>query len=393
MQTRNESKALAKLVLHIAFLFSGMATVLIGQVLPILGRNFSLNDLQLGYFFPAQFAGSVTGTLLTSWFSRRGLYSIATTIGCVLMAAGILLIAGASFKISLVGFLINGLGIGMTLPSINLLVLEMNPFRAASALSILNFCWGVGAIICKPFVDLISGGLTIFPVSVSLASVLAFFAAATYLLVSRKPLPAAEGDAPKDERPLRIWASPIGWTIALFNFIHVGFESGMGGWLSTYTERLENRAVLDVISPTFLYFSFFVLGRGIAPLFFRVMNENRVLLLSLTVLLSGTLVTILAADLFVLSIGASIAGLGTAAIFPTNISRFMNTFGPEANRRSTPLFLSGTAGAACVTWLIGLLSNRAGDLRSGMVVLVVSIVLLIGIQLGLGSWTRKRADA
>jgi FHS family glucose/mannose:H+ symporter-like MFS transporter len=381
MQTKNETGRLPTLILHLAFLFSGMATVLIGQVLPILARNFSLNDLQLGYLFPAQFAGSVTGTLINSLFARRGQYSVAITIGCILIALGILLIGGGSFEICLAGFLINGLGIGMTLPSINLLILEMNPLRAASALSILNFCWGVGAIFCKPFVDLVSGGTHIRPVTIFLSSVMLLFGFATFFTVSRRPIEKPEAAVSADTPSQRIWTSPIAWTIALFNFIHVGFESGMGGWLATYTDRLANRAVLDVLSPTLLYFSFFVIGRGIAPLYFKYLTENRVLFICLSVLLLGVLITIAASNVVLLSIGASIAGLGTSSIFPTNVSRFVNIFGPEANRRATPLFLSGTAGAAIVTWLIGLFSERAGNLRSGMVVLAVSIVLLIVIQL------------
>jgi FHS family glucose/mannose:H+ symporter-like MFS transporter len=168
MSTNTRHLSLPILALHLTFLFSGIATVLIGQVLPILARNFSLNDLQLSYFFPAQFAGSITGTLINSRFSRRRRHSSSTAIGCVLMAAGIALIAAGRFEICLGGFFINGLGVGMTLPAINLLILEMNPKHTASALSILNFCWGVGAIFCKPFVDIVSGGVRLLPVSISL---------------------------------------------------------------------------------------------------------------------------------------------------------------------------------------------------------------------------------
>ena len=84
-----------------------------------------------------------------------------------------------------------------------------------------------------------------------------------------------------------------------------------------------------------------------------------------------------------LSLGASIAGFGTSWIFPTNVSRFSKTFGHAATRRATPLFMCGTVGAAFVTWVIGFLSNQTGNLRSGMFVLGVSIILLIILQIGL----------
>jgi hypothetical protein len=59
-----------------------------------------------------------------------------------------------SFAVTLAAFAVNGVGIGLTLPAINMTILELSPVKTASALSILNFFWGVGAIICKPFVDL-----------------------------------------------------------------------------------------------------------------------------------------------------------------------------------------------------------------------------------------------
>ena len=42
---------------------------------------------------------------------------------------------------------IYGIGIGLTIPSINLLVIELDFQRSSSALNIVNFFWGVGAIL------------------------------------------------------------------------------------------------------------------------------------------------------------------------------------------------------------------------------------------------------
>ncbi len=139
-----ETSPFTRIVLHVMFFLSGIATVLIGPVLPILARHFSLSDLEVSYFFPAQFAGSISGTLLSSWAARRNNYAAAAFAGTLLMAAGILLLNVDSYQICLLGFFVNGLGIGMTLPSINMLILEMSQGRAGSALSILNFCWGIG---------------------------------------------------------------------------------------------------------------------------------------------------------------------------------------------------------------------------------------------------------
>src|SRR5438445_461738 len=96
--------------------------------------SFSLSSSStIMIIFPSQFAGSLTGTYLTSQFARRNNFLSAAMIGSVLMAGGVLLMNFDHFSICLVGFLINGLGIGLTLPSINMLILELNPERPASS--------------------------------------------------------------------------------------------------------------------------------------------------------------------------------------------------------------------------------------------------------------------
>lgn len=381
--------SLRTITLHVIFLLSGITTVLIGQVLPILARRFSLGDLEVSYFFPAQFSGSLIGTFFTSRFARRNNYFAATLFGTMLMAVGIVMMNAGSFAVCLAGFTVNGIGVGLTLPAINMLVLEQNLGRAGAALSVLNFCWGFGAIICKPFVDAFgthdSLGLTTWLLAIPLV---VFTGALMFLGRSESEHSADTADDAPDPTP--IWTTPLAWMIALFNLIHVGFESGMGGWLTTYTERVSGPPIASWVSPTLLYFSFFVLGRGFAPVLFRFFNESRMLMLGLAIVLAGMIVILAAPNVLLLSLGATIAGFGTSWIFPTNVARFSQTFGPTATRRATPLFIFGTLGAASSTWLIGFVSDRTGSLNSGMYVLLISVVLLLVLQTYLGTRSQNR---
>lgn len=370
------------ILLHAGFFVSGIATVLIGQVLPILSTRLAVNDQQAGYFFIWQFSGSLLGTFLTRWFGRKNNFIAAAIIGCFAMALGILLLNANSFALCSLAFLINGFGIGLTLPSINMLILELNPARSGAALNVLNFFWGVGAICSQPFVDFFARGTNILTPTAALAVVLSIVGAALIFQPIGFERAQISDEQTKEDSAVPIWSNPIAWAIALFNLIHVGFESAMGGWLKTYTQRLEGAALW--FPPIFLYFLFFVVGRGIAPLFFRFLDENKMLLLSLLTILLGMGILLFGESATLLSVGAAVAGFGTSSVFPTNISRFTKTFGPSATRRATPLFLCGTLGAALTTWLIGFLSNRYGDLRSGMFVLLVSILFLIILQIGLG---------
>jgi FHS family glucose/mannose:H+ symporter-like MFS transporter len=366
------------ILLHAVFFFSGIATVIIGQVLPVLASRFELNDLQLGYFFPAQFAGSITGTLMTNWLGRQGRLIPASIAGGLLMAIGIAMLNLGSYELVLAAFLVNGLGIGLTLPAINVLTLERSPENSGSALNFLNFFWGVGAIVSKPLTDFTSDGTSLLLTTALLSTPVAILSAALLLTPKQAEARVSKTDNADDLTP--IWTSPLAWGIALFAFIHVGFETGMGGWLTTFADRVEASDEARLITPTFLFFLFFVIGRGIAPAFFRFLNEDQVIFTSLLVILAGLALALTASGSVQLGIGGALSGLGTSSVFPTNVSRFSKAFGADAMRRATPLFLSGTLGATAVTWLIGFLSERLGDLRSGMYVLAAGIILLIVIQ-------------
>ena len=377
---------------HVLFFLSGIAAVFIGQVLPILGRRFALDDLWLGYFFQAQFAGSLAGTFMSGWFGRRGRLADSAWIGGTMMAAGILAMNADSYTAVLAAFLLNGIGIGMTLPSINLIILELNPKRSAAALSVLNFCWGVGAIVCKPFVDLTAGETSISVTAMIVTTSLLSLAALVFAFRTRATPADAAVTSETDAQDVPIWTTSVAWAIAAFNFIHVGFESGMGGWLTTYAARLEGSAYVGIFSPTFLFFLCFVVGRGVAPIFFRFLDENTMLLASLVTMLVGMIIAITAKDLFALSVGSSIAGLGTSSVFPTNVSRFYRIFGGKAMQRATPLFLCGTLGGAAATYSIGYLSDRFLDLRVGMFVLLFNVSALIAIQIVLTFRSRYRSS-
>lgn len=379
-----------KLLLHLMFFLSGIATVLIGQVLPVLSRSFGLNDLYAGFFFPAQFSGSIIGTLVSGRFARRNDHKNAVVAGGVCFCVGILLLTAASYAACLSGFFVLGLGVGLTLPSINMVIVELSPDRSGPALSFLNFFWGLGAIVCKPFVDAFSSETNFIGTALILAVAIAV---TTILLIftSVEAKPHERMDA-ADPNSTPIWRHPVAWAIATFNLVHVGFESGMGGWLTTYAGRLPGEMPAVWLSPTLLYFLLFVIGRGAAPILFRFLDDNKMLFLGLFIVAAGMVLALSADSVALLGAGAALAGFGTSWLFPTNISRFSKTFGPEATRRATPLFVAGTIGAALSTWLVGFISDAAGGLWFGMLVLGGCSVVLIVIQTTLALRTDAGKD-
>ncbi|MEO6588425.1 MAG: MFS transporter [Pyrinomonadaceae bacterium] len=370
-------------VIHFAFLICGVVTVLIGQILPVLTKRLDLNDAQAGGLFVAQYAGSLLGTLFFGYAAKRFGFVKTAVFGFVLITFGCLLLNADSRLVCITGIFINGIGIGSSLAPINMLVVVLNPERQASALSILNFFWGIGAILSQPFIAFFGTSDNILVPTVMLSGV--FFLLAIVFYYYRVEAGKTKNENRNEQfGDSSVWIYPLAWLIAAFNFIHVGFESGAGGWLTTYSERFPESAN-SFLTATPAFFLFFVIGRGTAPVFLRFLDENKFLFLSLLILTLGAIVIILAEDFTILVIGASISGFGTSAIFPTNMARFTKIFGESATRKAMPLFLSGTLGGAFATWLIGFVSEKSGNLQSGIYVLLGSGLILIILQIIIAS--------
>lgn len=374
-----ESNRAQIILLHFTFFLTGISTVLIGQILPILSKRLSLNDAESGQFFIAQFTGSFSGVFIYNRLVKNFGFVSATLLGMIAITFGCLLLNFNSWTICAAGFFLNGIGIGTTLPAINMLIAEMNPLRTASALNLLNFFWGFGAIFSQPFVSISSGETSIIYPTTILSGFFLMTAISLFLVSAKETRESAAADSAAFAS-LPIWKNPLAWLIAAFNFLHVGMESGIGGWLTTYSERFSG-GEQQHLSATPVFFFLFVVGRGFAPLTIRFFSENNFILASLIIVAGGILLIIFAGSYAFMLFGAGVLGFGTSAIFPTNMARFTKIFGAGATRSATPIFIMGSLGGAFTTWLIGFVSNNFDDLRAGIFVLLGSSLILIVLQL------------
>lgn len=366
--------------LRVGFFLIGIITVLLGQILPVLSANYSLNDRDAGDLFIAQFAGSLTGTLFYSRIVRKFGYTKMLFGGFCLMAVGCASVNVGSFFWCAAAIATYGVGIGMTIPAINMLVVELDRERSASALSTINFFWGLGAILCKPFVDALGSRSSITIPTVVLAVLLLVIG--IFILISNYEQKAV-GEEASSSPSIPIWTSATAWLIAAFNFVHIGIESSMAGWITTYQNRLIQTVTSGWISAAVVYFVTLVAGRAVAPVFFRRFSENTMLFCSLALMTAGILLILATQSFDFLLIGSAIIGFGCSSVFPTNMSRFTKIFGPQSTRNVTPLFVMGTLGGASITWLVGFTSTKLDNLRSGFLVVLVSCIVLILLQTSL----------
>jgi fucose permease len=102
----------------------------------------------------------------------------------------------------------------------------------------------------------------------------------------------------------------------------------------------------------------------------------------------GVGVLVFAHSAITLGLGAVVAGLALAPIFPVNLSLYLARAG-EFSRAGVVLAISGFGGAL-LPWLTGLISSRTGSLRIGLTlplaVLIFMLVMAAGACRGPRPW-------
>src|SRR5579863_983186 len=78
----------AYIALYTGFVVAGVATTLMGPMLPVLIARWALNDQRAGIFFTAQFCGSMAGVVSLRWVLKQG-YRSTFVCGFLLIACGV----------------------------------------------------------------------------------------------------------------------------------------------------------------------------------------------------------------------------------------------------------------------------------------------------------------
>jgi FHS family glucose/mannose:H+ symporter-like MFS transporter len=368
----SEGQALVVLV-HLSFVLTGVVNTLLGPVLPALSARWQLSDAQAGYFFTAQFFGSIAGVILTGLLLPRRGFRFILTSGYLLMAAGLNSLASTEWRFALLGTFVFGFGLGLVNPASNLLVSSTNPGRRAAALSALNFCWGVGAVLAPWAVSIVEARNILWPSLTVFAAGLFLVALAMMAVRSALPMPERQAGSPwRDSGQWRLAAA-----IAVMFFLYVGTESALGGWLAALMKRLpESRPWLWFRAPS-IFWGGLLFGRGVAPWLLRRLRERNLAFMGLTAAATAICVLILARSGSWVLIAAGVAGLGLAAVFPICVALLAH-FGEMEQRIGGPMFAFAGLGGAVVPWLVGEVSSASGSLQIGLVLpLVANLILLV----------------
>lgn len=362
------------------FLFTGAMTVLLGLMLPRIAALHHLTDSESGALLMIQFATSASGALLVRRHFERTLRR-----GYVLLTLGMVVLMSGPEAASALGIGVGGLGLGMAMTSTSMLVGRLFPESRGAALSLLNFCWSVGAFLCPVLVARLPRDFSVVALCAPVAVLSAGFAVAT-LLDGLAAAPLGQGS--RDEHSeVRVSVIVLFAAIA---FLYVGTESALGGWMSTYASRAIAWNFTRSNLAAACFWGALLLGRGIAPAILLKVSEVRLYLGLIAGAFIGILMVLEAHTAAVLLAGACCAGLALAPIFPLTISLFLARAGETRN--AGWVFAVAGFGGAVLPWITGVVSTSTHSLRTGlMVTLAADLGMLLLSVLTIGSARRATA--
>ena len=354
------------LTLYAGFIIAGVATTLMGPMLPLLIARWGLNDQHAGLFFTAQFSGSMAGVASLRWILRRG-YGATLVCGFILIAAGI---AGLNLNDNLAALIataVFGFGLGESLSATNLWVAEAARERRVAALGILNLMWGIGAVASAPLVMLAQqrGAAAKLLYAIAACSLIT---AAVLAAMHLEPSGTTETEEQRGVGARKLISTKSVISLAALFFLYIGSENSVAGWVASLTKRMSS--VTDhswTLAPMFFWAGLFV-GRGLMPLI-PLRRSERKLLQSGLLLTSVAIVFLLSATSFAM-VAASVTacGLGMAGIFPVLIAWLVKALGERSRQSGWIMFALASMGGATMPLFVGATSSRFGSLRAGLLI-------------------------
>ena len=368
-------------VLCAGFPLSGLMTVLLGVLLPVLIRLYQLNDAQAGSFFALQFLAATAASAAYGWTVGRWPATRVVAASYAWMAAGAACFLPGGLWAVRTGVALYGLGLGWNIASVNLAAAQFGHGTAVRALNLLNMFWGAGAVAGPALAAWALQTQPLRVVMVALSLTLLAAAAGSLRLWNAPGL----SDSRSSEPPA-VGSSGFPWAAFLFLLLYVGTENCISGWVPTLGNRLLGAAAtLSALGQSAFWLAI-LLGRGLSAAW-AVRRAHGWMLAGLLLAAAGTGLLLRAQTAASFLLASALAGLGLAPQFPTAVALYQQRAGAAATTWLGMLLAGGGLGGAVLPPLVGVLAAHTGSLpRASSAVLVVMAVM--GVLL---LWERRRA--
>lgn len=374
------------LACYMAFIALGVCDTILGPTFESLSQRFAMPLDNAGIFTGVQFVSATAALLITGRLLDRINARFILAAGVLLIGIGTLLMSTAtSLPAAFFAILLWGFGLGVLDVSPNVVVASLTPDNAAASLNLLNFFWGIGAIVGPQVVNFALGKGD-FTLAYKVTGIFALALVIPFLNASVRVRSITQSEG-KQQRVYLIILLPF----IVMLLLYVGVEKGIGGWLFTQLTRVARSTEATATIAVSIFWAGLAVARVLAGIVLRRLTDTQFLMLATILIFIGAGLIVVAPTVESLSlVSAFVMGLGCGPIFPTALAIAARAH-PESRGTATGIMMSlGTVGAAAIPWIQG---RIGGGVNGGMIVIVVLGVIMIGVAWMIQRQTRAPAVA
>jgi FHS family glucose/mannose:H+ symporter-like MFS transporter len=361
-------------LMHYGLLLAGLGTALLGPILPLLARQWAMQDAQSGLLMTAKFCGAFLGGVSVSRKLRQSL--LVGMLAAVVGFGGFAL--APSMVVGCVGLFVGGFGLGRIITATNILAGRRFTAHRGSALALLNFSFSLGAMLSALLAAWLLPMFALRRLLEGFAGL--FVVGAAALLVEMRGAGAEEINGPpmEGERERGLGGRAYLYFAGLL-FLYGGLETCLSGWLTTFALRYGDKTLAVSEYTTMLLWMSLTLGRvGTSAVMLRV-EEKTVQRWGLGLAAVFTTALAMAHSAAAIAVVAVLLGLSLAPFFPATWAILMAER-PAARQAGMVLAVSGL-GAAALPWMMGVVSTRAGSLQVALALPLAAALVLLGMSL------------
>ncbi|MFP4366700.1 MAG: MFS transporter [Bacteroidales bacterium] len=357
-------------------LIFGIVITLIGSVLPSVIVKFNIELADAGSLFIMMSMGMMIGSLIFGPLVDRYGYKGLLVANAALVFAGIEGIAFApSSYMLMVSLFIVGFAGGAVNGGTNALISDISTENRGSGLSLLGVFFGIGALsvpfILGTLLDRFSYENLIGFVGALILLPLLFFTLLKF------PSPKHGQGFPVKEG-LKLFKEPALLLFGLILFIQSGMEMTVSGWSATF--MIKELSIQDSHSVLFLSFYWFglIVARLIISEILRRTSMTRVMRVSLSVSVAGSLLLVFSTGPWLALPALFITGIGFAAIFPLVFAYVGNLFPKYSGTAFSIILTIALFGGMSLPYIAGLLAG-AFNLRASLAIVPVCMIITLTI--------------
>jgi FHS family glucose/mannose:H+ symporter-like MFS transporter len=342
------------------FLF-GMILISIGTIIPFIRGKFHLNEMSLGILSTILPFGILAGSLFFGPVADRYGFKILLVISVLFTIGAYFMIAmSGTIQILCIAFFSIGFGGGILNGTSNSIVSglsELSKENKAANLSLMGVFFGIGAL-GMPF--LFGMLLRHYPIEtflevigISLILPLIFFYAIHY----------PEGGSMNKisiTAWLRLAATPMILLIGMIGFFQSGLESLVNNWITTWLISVAGFAQHIALFYLTLFVAIFTFTRLILSFVLRKTQPGIVLGISMTLVLAGIILLIIAKGKGYYMGSLILLGMGLSSTFPVITGHTGDLFKEQPGTAISIFFTISLLGNMGINYLTGWITSAAG---------------------------------